>query len=85
MSDSPTLDEELKDPRILLFNAFSKEDLAHLCHGLFTIQDHYRGASKLSEYKAKEAEKELRGLYKYTCTLWRTARAAYQKQYGHMP
>jgi hypothetical protein len=79
------LQEELKDERVPLFLEFSEKDHAHICHGLFEIQNHFRGASRISEYQSELGKAELRELYKHTYNLWRTARAAYQKQYGHMP
>lgn len=80
-----TLEEELKDLRVPFFMAFGKEDLQMVCHALHGLQADRLGAARTSRYQETWDSKVLMANYREAYDLWRTARAAYQKQYKIMP
>ena len=77
--------EELKDERVKLFLDFSEEDLALICRALHRHQSDREGAMRLEEVKLAFGRDNLHKAFKEAYVLWRTARAAYQQKYGHMP
>ena len=80
-----TLELELQDERVSLFAPFNEEDHAYICQALFALQRDYEGTMRVSGINQDRYNDNLKKNYKHTYDLWRTARAAYQKKYGHMP
>jgi hypothetical protein len=79
------LTQELKDERVKLFLDFSEDDLALICRALHRHQSDREGAMRLEEVQRYFGRDKLRKAFKDAYVLWRTARAAYQQKYGHMP
>ena len=83
------LEQELQDERILLFEAFSKEDHAVICRALSRHQQDREGAMRLAssseEYRISFDLDLQRKSFKHANFLWRIAHAAYRQKYGEMP